>query len=93
MWGKLSPTLAANAEKVIGSAIDYFQTDAGIDEYEKELADGTGVSEIAIYTWESKMRQPTLSNFNKVLNKMGFELHIRPIETVPFYGDNKHLME
>ena len=40
-WGKLSPTLAANAEKAIGNAIDYFQTEAGIAEYESELADGT----------------------------------------------------
>ena len=40
-WGKLSPTLAANAEKAIGNAIDYFQTEAGIAEYEREVADGT----------------------------------------------------
>ena len=41
MWGKLSPTLAANVQKAIGNAIDYFQTEAGIAEYESELADGT----------------------------------------------------
>lgn len=41
MWGKLSPTLAANVQKAIGNAVDYFQTEAGIKEYEKELADGT----------------------------------------------------
>ncbi len=40
-WGKLSPTLAANAAKAIGNAIDYFQTEAGIAEYEENLADGT----------------------------------------------------
>jgi len=54
---------------------------------QKELAEGTGVSEIAIYTWESKMRQPTLSNFNKVLKKMGYELQIKPIEPVPYYKE------
>ena len=41
MWGKLSPTLAANVQRAIGNAIDYFQTEAGIAEYESELADGT----------------------------------------------------
>jgi len=50
----------------------------------KELAEGTKVSGMTIYSWESKMRQPTLRNFNEVLNKMGFELHIRPIERVPY---------
>ena len=40
-WGQLSPTLAANVEKAIGRAVDYFQTEAGIAEYESELADGT----------------------------------------------------
>ena len=40
-WGKLSPTLASNVQKAIGNAIDYFQTEAGIAEYESELADGT----------------------------------------------------
>ena len=40
-WGKLSPTLAANVEKAIGNAVDYFQTEAGIAEYEREVADGT----------------------------------------------------
>ena len=40
-WGKLAPTLAANVQKAIGNAVDYFQTEAGIAEYESELADGT----------------------------------------------------
>jgi len=40
-WGRLSPTLAANVQKAIGQAVDYFQTEAGIAEYESELADGT----------------------------------------------------
>ena len=40
-WGKLSPTLAANVQKAIGNAVDYFQTEAGIADYESELADGT----------------------------------------------------
>ena len=40
-WGQLSPTLAANVEKAIGNAVDYFQTEAGIAEYEREVADGT----------------------------------------------------
>ena len=48
-WGKLSPTLAANAEKAIGQVIDYFQTEAGIDEYERELADGTVGSISKVY--------------------------------------------
>mgnify|MGYP003298365453 CR=1 FL=1 len=41
VWGKLSPTLAANVQKAVGNAINYFQTEAGIAEYESELADGT----------------------------------------------------
>ena len=40
-WGQLSPTLAANVQKAVGNAIDYFQTEAGIAEYEENLADGT----------------------------------------------------
>jgi len=48
-WGKLSPTLAANAEKAIGNAIDYFQTEAGIAEYEEELANGTVGSITQVY--------------------------------------------
>ena len=40
-WGQLSPTLAANVQKAIGNAVDYFQTEAGIAEYEREVADGT----------------------------------------------------
>ena len=40
-WGQLSPTLAANVQKAVGNAIDYFQTEAGIAEYESEVADGT----------------------------------------------------
>ena len=48
-WGQLSPTLAASAEKAIGNAIDYFQTEAGIAEYEKELANGTVGSITQVY--------------------------------------------
>ena len=40
-WGQLSPTLAANVQKAIGNTINYFQTEAGIDEYERELENGT----------------------------------------------------
>ena len=40
-WGQLSPTLAANVQKAVGNAIDYFQTEAGIAEYESDVADGT----------------------------------------------------
>ena len=40
-WGQLSPTLAANVQKAIGNAVDYFQTEAGIAEYESDVADGT----------------------------------------------------
>jgi transcriptional regulator with XRE-family HTH domain len=46
---------------------------------QKEVTDGTGVSLITVYTWESKQRQPTLANFNKVLNKMGYEVSIQPL--------------
>ena len=48
-WGQLSPTLAANVQKAIGNAVDYFQTEAGIEEYEKELADGTVGSITQVY--------------------------------------------
>ena len=48
-WGQLSPTLAANVQKAVGNAIDYFQTEAGIDEYEKELAAGTVGSITQVY--------------------------------------------
>ena len=34
---------------------------------QKNLSKGSGVSVIAIHTWESYTRQPTLSNFNKAL--------------------------
>lgn len=46
---------------------------------QRDVTDGTGVSLITVYTWEAKQRQPTLANFNKVLNKMGYEVTIRPI--------------
>lgn len=46
---------------------------------QKEVSEDTGVSLITVYTWESKQRQPTLSNFNKVLNKMGYEVSIQPL--------------
>ena len=48
-WGKLSPTLAANVEKAIGNAIDYFQTEAGIAEYEDELEKGIVGSTNQVY--------------------------------------------
>jgi len=49
MWGRLSPTLAANVEKAIGNAIDYFQTEAGIAEYEDELEKGIVGSTNQVY--------------------------------------------
>mgnify|MGYP003348492796 FL=1 len=48
---------------------------------QKDVSDGTGVALITIYTWESKQRQPTLSNFNAVLNKMGYEITIQPLSS------------
>ena len=45
---------------------------------QKQVTDDTGVSVITVYTWEAKQRQPTLSNFNKVLETMGYELTIQP---------------
>ena len=59
---------------------------------QKQVSSNTGVSEITVWTWEAGKRQPTIENFNKVLNKMGYELQIKPRDTIPFYGDNKHLM-
>ena len=47
---------------------------------QKHLAKGTGVSEITVYTWEAHTREPTIANFNKVLNKMGYQLKIEPID-------------
>ena len=49
MWGRLSPTLAANVQKAIGNAIDYFQTEAGIAEYEDELEKGIVGSTNQVY--------------------------------------------
>lgn len=46
---------------------------------QRDVSEGTGVAVITVYTWESKQRQPTLENFNKVLGTMGYELAIRPI--------------
>lgn len=46
---------------------------------QKQVSEDTGVSVITVYTWESKQRQPTLANFNKVLNKMGYEVTIQPL--------------
>jgi len=46
---------------------------------QKDVSDDTGVALITVYTWESKQRQPTLENFNKVLEKMGYELAIQPL--------------
>ena len=47
---------------------------------QKQLAQDTGVSEITVYSWEAHTREPTVANFNKVLNKMGYELKIEPIQ-------------
>lgn len=41
VWGALSPTLAANVQKAVGSTIKYAQTEAGIAEYNQRLRDGT----------------------------------------------------
>ena len=41
VWGALSPTLARSVGKAVGSATNYFQTEAGIAEYEQRLKDGT----------------------------------------------------
>ena len=49
---------------------------------QKDVSEDTGVSLITVYTWEAKQRQPTLSNFNKVLNKMGYEVTIQPLASV-----------
>jgi len=49
---------------------------------QKDVTKDTGVSLITVYTWEAKQRQPTLSNFNKVLNKMGYEVTIQPLSSV-----------
>jgi len=53
---------------------------------QKEVTEGTGVSLITVYTWEAKQRQPTLSNFNKVLNKMGYEVVIKPLASAEPVG-------
>tara|TARA_R100001369_G_scaffold44575_2_gene70709 strand:- start:876 stop:1091 length:216 start_codon:yes stop_codon:yes gene_type:complete len=50
------------------------------DMTQKEVSDNTGVSVITVYTWESRTRQPTLDNFERVLNKMGYQLTIQPLE-------------
>ena len=41
VWGALSPTLARSVGNAIGSATKYFETEAGIAEYERRLKDGT----------------------------------------------------
>ena len=41
MWGALSPTLARSIGSAVGSAVNYFETEAGIAEYEQRLKDGT----------------------------------------------------
>ena len=59
--------------------IDEFKTirkKSGLSQ--KQVNDDTGVSVITVYTWEARQRQPTLSNFNKVLETMGYELTIQP---------------
>jgi len=50
------------------------------DMTQKDVSDNTGVSVITVYTWESRTRQPTLDNFERVLNKMGYQLTIQPLE-------------
>mgnify|MGYP003626026123 FL=1 len=45
---------------------------------QRQVTDDTGVSVITVYTWEARQRQPTLANFNKVLETMGYELSIQP---------------
>jgi transcriptional regulator with XRE-family HTH domain len=47
---------------------------------QKQVSENTGVSVITVYTWEAGQRQPTLDNFEKVLNNMGYELSIKPLE-------------
>ena len=49
---------------------------------QKDVSQDTGVSLITVYTWEAKQSHPTLSNFNKVLNKMGYEVSIQPLASV-----------
>ena len=49
---------------------------------QKQVSENTGVSVITVYTWEAGQRQPTLDNFEKVLNNMGYELSIKPLEAV-----------
>ena len=49
---------------------------------QKDVSQDTGVSLITVYTWEAKQRQPTLSKFNKVLNKMGYEVSIQPLASI-----------
>ena len=41
VWGALSPTLARSVSQAIGSATEYFQTEAGIAEYNQRVEDGT----------------------------------------------------
>ena len=41
VWGALSPTLARSVGEAVGKATNYFQTEAGIAEYERRLKDGT----------------------------------------------------
>ena len=45
---------------------------------QRQVTDDTGVSVITVYTWEARQRQPTLANFNKELETMGYELTIQP---------------
>ena len=75
-WGKLSPTLAANAEKAIGNAIDYFQTEAGIAEYESELADGT-VGSINKFRYNRAIRQ--LEESEAVLRDVADDTNVNPV--------------
>ena len=49
---------------------------------QRQVSSNTGVSEITVWTWEAGKRQPTVENFEKVLNNMGYKLSIEPLERV-----------
>jgi transcriptional regulator with XRE-family HTH domain len=51
---------------------------------QRDISKDSGVSVIAIHTWEANTRQPTLGNFNRALNQMGYELKIEPIQKNAF---------
>ena len=49
---------------------------------QRQVSSNTGESEITVWTWEAGKRQPTVENFEKVLNNMGYKLSIEPLERV-----------